>query len=121
MSSPGVRSVTDISITVAPTPDPVSNNNYMSVNDALNTVTGTAIVVTGYVTQEINGIYGLQLQDLNNGSKNINVKLESQYRNQFNPQLNPSIVGEQIYVSGKRDSYMSAAGIRYVDDMGIVN
>lgn len=121
MSGAAVTSVTSIVDNGIPSDPGQGSNNYVSVADALNTTTGTALVVTGYVIQEVNGIYGLLLQDLNDSSKTINVKLESQYRDQFNPQLNPAIVGQQIYVSGTRDSYMGAAGIRYVDDMGVVN
>jgi uncharacterized protein YdeI (BOF family) len=121
LSAAGVTGVTSIVDNGIPNDPGQDGNSYVSVADALNATTGTPLVVTGYVIQEVNGIYGLQLQDINDSSKNINVKLESQYRNQFNPQLNPSIVGQQIYVSGQRDAYMSAPGIRYVDDMGIVN
>ncbi len=123
MSAPGVTGVNSIVDNgVATNPDQGQNNgSYLSVAAALNSPTGTAMTVTGYVIQEVNGIYGLQLQDLNDSSKNINVKLESQFRSDFNPQLNPSIVGQQIYVSGQRDSYMGAAGIRNVEDMGSVN
>lgn len=97
-----------------------TSGEYTSVSDALAATTGTPLVVTGYVIEEVNGIYGLLLQDINDASKQINVKLESQFRDQFNPQLNPSIVGEQIIVSGERDSYMGDPGIRYVDSMSIV-
>ncbi len=116
MSQPGVRSVTlieDLGVPNSTDPD----NNYTSVSDALNTATGTTLEVEGFVVEEVNGIYGLLLQDIHDASKTINVKLESAQRNDYNPQLNPSIVGARIVVSGKRDSYMGQAGMRYVSDI----
>lgn len=115
MSQPGIRDVTEIVDLGIP-----SNTNYTSVSDALSSATGTALDVEGFVIQEVNGIYGLLLQDVNDASKTINVKLESQHRNDFNPQLNPSIVGAQILVTGQRDAYMGQPGLRYVTDLQIL-
>ena len=115
MSQPGIRDVTEIVDLGTP-----SNTNYTSVSDALSSATGTALNVEGFVIQEVNGIYGLLLQDVNDASKTINVKLESQHRNDFNPQLNPSIVGAQILVTGQRDAYMGQPGLRYVTDLQIL-
>jgi len=121
MSQPGVRDVSeivDLGLAGNSTPD---TGNFASVTDALESDTGTAILVSGFVVSSVNGIYGLILEDVNDSSKQINVKLESEFREQFNPQLNPSIVGAQIVVSGKRDSYMGQPGIRYVEEIGFVN
>ena len=98
-----------------------NNDDYVSVSQALDTLSGTSITVTGFVVSEINGIYGLLLQDINDASKQINVKLESAYRAEFNPQLNPDIIGSQIIVSGKRDAYLGEPGIRYVDSISKVD
>ncbi len=113
LSQSGVTGVSDI-IDLG-----LANNNgdYVSVSNALDTLSGTSITVTGFVVSEINGIYGLLLQDINDASKQINVKLESTYRAEFNPQLNPNIIGAQIIVSGKRDAYLGEPGIRYVDSI----
>ena len=126
MSQPGVRDVSDIIDfglvgSSNSEPDTGAGVSYMSVAEALETDTGTSILVSGFVTEAVNGIYGLRLQDVNNSSQQINVKLESEFRDQFNPQLNPSIVGAQIVISGKRDSYMGQPGIRYVEDIEFVN
>ena len=121
MSQPGVRDVSeivDLGLAGNSTPD---TGNFASVTDALESDTDTAILVSGFVVSSVNGIYGLILEDVNDSSKQINVKLESEFREQFNPQLNPSIVGAQIVVSGKRDSYMGQPGIRYVEEIGFVN
>ena len=113
LSQPGLTDVGDI-IDLG-----LANNNgdYVSVSNALDTLSGTSVTVTGFVVSEINGIYGLLLQDINDASKQINVKLESTYRAEFNPQLNPNIIGAQIIVSGKRDAYLGEPGIRYVDSI----
>ena len=113
LSQSGVTAVSDI-IDLG-----LANNNgdYVSVSNALDTLSGTSITVTGFVVSEINGTYGLLLQDINDASKQINVKLESEYRAEFNPQLNPNIIGAQIIVSGKRDAYLGEPGIRYVDSI----
>ena len=113
LSQSGVTAVSDI-IDLG-----LANNNgdYVSVSNALDTLSGTSITVTGFVVSEINGTYGLLLQDINDASKQINVKLESEYRAEFNPQLNPDIIGSQIIISGKRDAYLGEPGIRYVDSI----
>ena len=113
MSQPGVRNVTLIEDLGTPEPD----SNYTSVTDALNTATGTVLDVEGFVVEEVNGIYGLLLQDINDAGQTINIKLESAQRDAYNPQLNPSIVGARIVVSGKRDAYMGQPGMRYVTDI----
>ena len=121
MSQPGVRDVSeivDLGLVGSSTPD---TGSYFSVTDALESDTGTAILVSGFVMSSVNGIYGLILEDVNDSAKQINVKLESEFREQFNPQLNPSIVGAQIVVSGKRDSYMGQPGIRYVEGIELAN
>ncbi|WP_018275438.1 DUF6359 domain-containing protein [Teredinibacter turnerae] len=91
-----------------------------SVSAALAASTGTNLTVRGVITQAINGIYALEIADENNTSATIYVKLESQYRSEFSPQNNPSIVGETLQVSGRRDVYMSQPSIEYVTDIQIV-
>jgi uncharacterized protein YdeI (BOF family) len=126
MSQPGVRDVSEI-IDLGSVDNTGEGegegeaDNYSSVNEALAATTGTELVLSGFVIDAVNGIYGLSLQDLNNSNKQINVKLESEFRNQFNPQLNPSIIGTQVIISGKRDAYMGQPGIRYVDGIELVN
>ena len=121
MSQPGMRNVSDIiDLGLADTSGGGSGtgeDNYVSVADALAASTGTPLTLTGFVVEEVNGIYGLLLQDVNDSSQQINIKLESEFRQQFNPQLNPSIVGSQLIISGKRDAYMGQPGIRYVDSI----
>ena len=130
MSQPGVREVSSIEIVDLALDNNSGSNSgsnsgaegdYISVTDALESDTGTAMLVSGFVVSAVNGIYGLVLQDVNDSSKQINIKLESEFRDQFNPQLNPAVVGAQIMVSGKRDSYMGQPGIRYVESIGFVN
>lgn len=118
MSQPGVREVTEI-IDLGLIND--TDANYSSVSEALETITGAELVLSGFVVSAVNGIYGLLLQDINDSSKQINVKLEAEFRDQFNPQLNPSIVGAQVVMSGKRDAYMGQPGIRYVQSIEQVN
>lgn len=124
MSQPGIRNVTEITDLGSSSGgnnngggNGSGNNQYISVSDALNTSIGTRVEAVGFVIQGINGPYGLRLQDINNGSKTINVKLERRFRNQFSPRRNPSIVGKQIVVKGKRGSYMGQPGIRHVSSM----
>ncbi|CAH9063974.1 hypothetical protein PSECIP111951_03141 [Pseudoalteromonas holothuriae] len=103
-----------------PDPDPTPTpGNTVSVEQALAASQGTELVVIGKVTAAVNGIYGLDLTDLNNPSSHIYVKLESAQRSDFNPQLNPSILNQNIIVTGKRNSYMGEPGLRYVSDIQI--
>ena len=117
MSQPGVKSVSEITDLGL-----VSDNaSAMSVSDVLNSATGTQVSLSGFVQANLNGIYGLILQDENDASHTINVKLDSQYRELFSPQLNPSMLGARLLISGKRDAYMGEAGIRYIDNIEVLN
>ncbi|MCF6436929.1 DUF6359 domain-containing protein [Pseudoalteromonas sp. MMG022] len=103
-----------------PDPDPTPTpGNTVSVEQALASAQGTDLVVIGKVSAAVNGIYGLELTDLNNPASHIYVKLESAQRGDFNPQLNPSILNQNIIVTAKRDSYMGEPGLRYVSDIQI--
>lgn len=99
-----------------PDPNPTPGGT-VSVATALNAGTGTPLVILGKVTAAVNGIYGLQLTDTNNSTLHLNVKLESAQRNDFSPTLNPDMLNKNIIVTGKRDSYMGAAGVKYVTDI----
>lgn len=99
-------------------PDP---GTILSVSQALAATDGTALTVRGVVSQEINGIYGLELVDSNNSATGIYVKLEAAQRDDFNPQLNPAILGQTLLVTGTRGAYMSQPGIRNVTDIQIAS
>jgi len=92
----------------------------LSVSEALAEPTGTAVTVEGVITQAINGEYALEIQD-SAGSATLYVKLESQYRTDFSPQNNPSVIGETLQVSGERDVYMGEPSIEYVTDMELID
>lgn len=92
----------------------------LSVSEALAEPTGTAVTVEGVITQAINGEYALEIED-SAGSATLYVKLESQYRNDFSPRNNPSVIGETLQVSGERDVYMGEPSIEYVTDMQLVD
>lgn len=122
MSQPGIRNVSEIiDLGLPDDTGEGETDNYVSVSDALEATTGTVLVLSGFVAEAVNGIYGLLLQDVNDGNKRINVKLESEFRDQFNPQLNPSITGEQVVISGKRDTYIGQPGIRDVESIELAN
>ncbi len=73
--------------------------------------------MTGVITQANNGEDALEIED-SAGSATLYVKLDSQYRNDFSPQNNPSVIGETLHVSGKREVYM---GCRiYTSDVAAV-
>ncbi|PKF63146.1 hypothetical protein CW745_03530 [Psychromonas sp. psych-6C06] len=93
--------------------------NSVSVTQALASAQGTLLTVRGKVSAEVNGIYGLILNDINDPTTAIYVKLESDQRTDFNPQLNPEILNQSIIVTGVRSSYMNEAGIRDVSDIQI--
>lgn len=124
MSQAGVRDVSeilDLGLSGQPDGGDNSNEDYVSVAQALDASTGTPLTLTGFVIEAVNGTYGLLLQDINDASKQLNIKLESEFRQQFSPQLNPAMIGAQIVISGKRDSYMGQPGIRYVESMRLLN
>lgn len=121
LSQPGVRNVSEIIDLGVQGGSGENDDSYSSVAEALNTDTGTPLLLTGFIVEAVNGNYGLLLQDVNDSTKQINVKLESEFRAQFNPQLNPSIVGTQVVISGKRGAYMGQPGVRYVDNIGLAD
>jgi hypothetical protein len=98
-----------------PDPDPTPTpDGYVSVTHALSATQGTQLVVIGKVSAAINGIYGLALTDVNTPATHIFVKLESSQRSDFNPQLNPALIGKRLRVEGMINDYMSHAGIKNV-------
>ena len=117
MSQSGVKNVSEI-IDLGLVDNSASA---LSVSEALNSTTGTKVKLKGFVQASLNGIYGMLLQDENDASQTINVKLDSQYRDQFSPQLNPSVLGSQVIISGTRDAYMGEAGIRYIDSIELLS
>ena len=117
MSQAGVKSVSEI-IDLGLVNE---NDDAMSVSEVLNTASGTQVSLKGFVQAGLNGIYGLLLQDENDATQTINIKLDSQYRQQFSPLLNPSMLGVRLLISGKRDAYMGAAGIRYIDSIEVLS
>ncbi|MFC3032674.1 DUF6359 domain-containing protein [Pseudoalteromonas fenneropenaei] len=102
--------------TTEPNPDPTPVGT-VSVATALNASTGTPLVILGKVTAAVNDIYGLELTDTSDSTLHLNVKLESAQRNDFSPTLNPDILNQNIIVTGTRDSYMGAAGVRNVSEI----
>jgi hypothetical protein len=101
-----------------PDPDPLPTpDGYVSVTQALSAIQGTQLVVIGKVSAAVNGIYGLELTDVNTPTSHIYVKLESSQRDDFNPQLNPEILSQNIIVTGTRNSYLGEPGIRYVSNI----
>lgn len=92
----------------------------LSVSDALTLSHGETVTVVGSITQAVNGIYALEIKDLQNSGDTILVKLESQYRHNFSPINDPSLVGQTLAVTGTLDSYTNLPSIEYVTDMQIV-
>lgn len=93
----------------------------ISVSAALAQPNGTDVTVTGTITQAINGEYALEIADPQDASATLYVKLDSQYRDTFSPQNDPSLVGQTLQVSGTRDDYMSEPSVEYVTDMQLVS
>lgn len=92
----------------------------ISVSAALAEPNGITLTVVGTITQAINGEYALEIADENNASSTLFVKLDSQYRSQFSPQNNPSVIGKTLEVTGTRDDYMNEPSIESVTDMQLV-
>lgn len=109
LSAPSIEFVTDMQIV-----EPLSGD---SVSFALSQSVGTPLTVVGEITQGINGIYALEMADLNDANSTIYVKLESQFRNQFSPENNPAVIGQLLQVTGTRDIYLSQPSIEFVTDM----
>ncbi|MDX2367120.1 MAG: hypothetical protein QNK36_01730 [Colwellia sp.] len=93
----------------------------LSVAEALASPNGTAVIVDGVVTSELNGIYGLLLTDSNNNNVTINVKLEASQRSVFSPNLNPAILGETLRITGTRDTYLGAASIEFISSIEVIS
>lgn len=111
MGAPSIEFVTAMQII-----EPLAGD---SVSFALAQSVGTTLTVIGEITQAINGIYALEMVDLNDANSAIYVKLDSAYRDQFSPENNPSLIGQTLQVTGTRDNYMSAPSLEYVTDMQV--
>jgi len=93
----------------------------VSVSVALAQTNGTAVIVTGTITQAINGEFALEMAEPQDPSATLYVKLESQYRDAFSPQYDPSLIGKTLQVSGTRDDYMAEPSVESVTDMQLVS
>ena len=109
MNSPSIEFVTDMQII-----EPLSGS---SVSFALSQSVGTTLTIVGEITQAINGIYALEMADLDDANSTIYIKLESEYRDAFSPENNPSLIGQTLQVTGTRDNYISEPSLEYVTAM----
>ena len=91
-----------------PTGEPIS------VAVALMLPRNQNVTVTGRVTNELNGKYGLELIDLNDSTKSLAVQVPGHLRAEFNPVLNPSILNSIVTVVGRREPYMTLPGLKGV-------
>ncbi|NTS75680.1 hypothetical protein HR060_02265 [Catenovulum sp. SM1970] len=98
--------------------EPNNPTDAISVSDALALSEGTDVKVIGQITSALNGQYALVLSE---GNQDINIKLPSEYRNQFSPERNPSILNQTIIVEGRRDRYMSAPSVEYISSIQLAN
>ncbi|MGL1959423.1 MAG: hypothetical protein OCD00_19240 [Colwellia sp.] len=122
LSDPSIEYVTEIEIiTTDDSTDGNNNTDALSVTETFSLPVGTDVTVEGVVVDELNGIYALLLADSTNSSITINVKLESDQRNNFSPNLNPSILGKTLRITGKRDTYMSGVSVEYITSIEIIN
>lgn len=114
MSVPSLESVTALQlVSGAGGGGNCGSASAVSVATALASSVGTALTVVGEVMGPINGIYALELADLNS-NETLYVKLEASQRATYSPENNPSIVGEILEIEGARDTYMSTASVEYV-------
>ena len=90
-----------------------STGTGISVSEALAESIGTDVTVDGIITESFNGIYALVMQDID-GTETIIVKLETDQRDQWSPENDPSVVGKTIEVVGTIDTYSSLPSIEYV-------
>ena len=89
----------------------------ISVSEVLQTSDSTKVTVVGVVKDELNTKYGVLVADTQDPQKTIAVKLPAQYRDQYSPYLNPSILGTQITITGIVGSYMGVKGISSVESI----
>ncbi|GAE94403.1 hypothetical protein JCM21714_3558 [Gracilibacillus boraciitolerans JCM 21714] len=87
----------------------------ISVSQALSESHGTVVTMQGYIVAAFNGQYAIEVADENNQeAASIIVKLETNQREQFSPNLNEAVLGKKIIVAGTRDVYSSQQSIEYV-------
>ena len=99
-------------------------NNYSNVSEALAQYQGDSetITVKGVITDILpNQQYAMQIRDLHDQSKTIDVALPAGYRDYFNPQLNPDAVGRIVLVTGQEQNYFNKPAIRQVNQWDNVN
>jgi len=119
-NGPGGNVQTSSSATSSASSSAGSSTGTLSVSDALSLPTGTFVILSGRITQGINGQYALELVDPGNTSKTIYVKLEQSQRADFSPLLNPEVIGKIIEVSGSRENYMSRPAIKAVTSIKLL-
>ncbi|TKB54206.1 DUF6359 domain-containing protein [Ferrimonas aestuarii] len=119
---PGVKSVTAIdtlSMTepVDPAPGGVPEQA-LSITEARALPSGQQVLVYGVITEAVNDVYGLKLED---GNSELLIKLEADQRGEFSPKLNPQLLQQTLVVRGKRDNYMSQPSIEQVSEIYLVD
>ena len=94
----------------------------ISVTEALALSQGAAADVEGIIVGSNNGVYALEMADVNNASNTIVVKLESAQRNDWSPENNSSVIGQTVLVSGgQRDTYGGLPSIESVDSIELID
>ncbi|WP_420588640.1 endonuclease [Bacterioplanoides sp.] len=117
----GYRTFADVALTASYTA-PASTGtdspgDSMSVTQALSAATGTSLTAVGVISEAVNGIYALRLQDQNDSKVSIVVRLEANQRDSWSPQNNAAVIGKTIQVSGIRDSYAGEPSIESVSNI----
>ncbi|BBM83917.1 extracellular ribonuclease [Candidatus Uabimicrobium amorphum] len=98
-------------------PDPDPDPDALTVTQALQKAHDQKVIVEGVISGGFNGIYGLSIAD---SKSTLVIQLPSQYRQQFNPNLNPAASGKRVRIVGTRDLYASEEGIKKLESIEFI-
>ena len=101
-----------------PDPDPDPDPDVLTVTQSLQKAHGQKITAEGIISGGFNGIYGVTIAD---SKSTLVIQLPSQYREQFNPNLNPSASGKKVRIIGVRDLYANEEGVKKLESIEFVN
>ncbi|SFM19239.1 LPXTG-motif cell wall anchor domain-containing protein [Gracilibacillus orientalis] len=94
----------------------------LSVTEALSESHDTEVIMEGYIVAPFNSQYAIKVAEENNqDATSLIVKLETDQRDQFSPELNEAALGQKIIVTGTRDVYSNQESIESVTSIEFVD
>lgn len=96
--------------------DLIDSSQFLTVDQALSLPDGAKVKIKAKILGGFNSPFGLKLAD--DGSQRfLAVQVPRQFRENFSPGFNDSVVGETVVVEGTRRKYAAIAGLKSVSSI----